>query len=89
MEKFNIGDFVTLEYINEVGLVGDVQEGYLRCWWHRGGTRAIIRTEDAEKLSLEEVKSRTFRNDHVKTSLLERRRRLLAGEDVSDLIDVR
>lgn len=86
-EKIEVGDFVKVISMNELGLVGDVREGYLRCWWHRGGTRSVIKTKEVVKVSLEDVKKNTYQNERVKGSLLERRRRLFADEDVSDLID--
>ena len=89
--KYKVGDFVRYNMKNEVGLVGEVEDRggaiKLRCWWHTGGTRALIDTRQVNKLSLSEVLNNTFKNEYVKASLLERRARLFEGGDTTDLID--
>lgn len=89
MRDFEVGDFVEDKGIGELGLVGEVLGEYIRCWWHRGGTKAIIRKDRVRKVSEQYVKNNMFSNEQVKESLIERKRRLGTGEDVSDLIDIR
>lgn len=88
-----IGDFVRYKEKNEIGLVGQIitnrNSTEYRCWWHLGGTRALINESLVERLSMPQVKTEIFANDYAKASLIERRNRLIAGDDVSDLIDVR
>lgn len=89
MSEFKVGNFVEDKDVGELGLVGEVLEDHLRCWRHRGGTRAVIRKSRVRKVSEQYVKNNMFSNEQVKESLIERKRRLGTGEDVSDLIDIR
>lgn len=87
--EYKTGDFVRYIMKNEVGLVKSVGEETIRCWWHMGGTSALINKNLTKRLSLSEVLNEEFANEYCKESLLERKVRLNEGGDVSDLIDER
>lgn len=82
-----VGDFVRYTVKNELGLVGEVLERGARCWYHTGGTRALSPCDIIEKISPLDAIFDDFSNNYARASLIERRERLLRGEDVSDLID--
>ena len=81
------GDFIRYKVKNELGLVGEVTPLGVRCWYHCGGTRAMTPFEEIEKISNLDAIFDDFSNNYARASLIERRERLLRGEDVSDLID--
>lgn len=89
MTEYKVGDFVRYSIKNEIGLIGEVTEQGARVWWHLGGTRALSPFHIIVPLSDSEILSKSFSNEYVKESLLERYLRLLEGKDVSDLIDER
>jgi hypothetical protein len=82
-----VGGFVRYNPKNELGLVGEVTDIGLRCWYSLGGTRAMTPYDIVESVDLTTAINGTFSNEYAKKSLIERHMRLLLGEDVSDLID--
>lgn len=85
--KIKVGDFVNYKPENELGLVGAVDGEIIRCWFHMGGTKALVNPNDIELLTIGQAMGGEFSNEHIKASLAERALRLAEGEDVSDLID--
>lgn len=85
MTKIKKGVFV--KYNNELGLVKEVDQSGLRCWWHSGGTTALIAVDMVESVTVNEAIGDDFDNWIARASLLERYQRLQDGGDVSDLID--
>ena len=87
MRDLQPGDFVRYTIKNELGLVGEVTNRGARCWYHCGGTRAMTPFDSFEKITPLDAIFDDFSNNYARASLIERRERLLRGEDVSDLID--
>lgn len=85
MTEIKKGSFV--RYNNELGLVKVVDGSRLRCWWHSGGTTALISIDMVESVTVNEAIGDDFDNWILRASLLERHQRLQDGGDVSDLID--
>lgn len=85
MKKLEKGSFV--KYNNELGLVKKVDQSGLRCFWHSGGTTALIQEDMVEPITVNQAIGDDFDNWNSRASLLERYQRMQENKDVSDLID--
>lgn len=78
--KYIPGQFVLYIAKNEVGLVSEVlDDGFLRCWWHTGGTRAKINEKCVEPVAVLSAND-DYSNAYAIKSLLKRRSILLTCE---------
>lgn len=86
--RYREGTFVRYKADNLLGLVSggpNYRVGQrIGCWWHKGGSRGFIHTDEVETLNIEQILKDTFGNEEAKASLIERYLRLMKEDGEVD-----